>query len=68
MVAQLVEYLELGRHFNDVQLISIKADIKSAFMRIPLHVESMGCFAMEWDSWIFVFTRTCFGWKYATHT
>ena len=23
---------------------------------------------MEWDGWIFVFNRTCFGWKYATHT
>ena len=68
VVKMLVEYLELGRHFTDLELISVKADIKSAFMRIPLHVDSMGCFAMEWQGWIFVFNRTCFGWKYATHT
>ena len=48
--------------------MSIKADIKSAFMRIPIHLDSMGTFAMEWDGWIFIFNRTCFGWKYATHT
>ena len=23
---------------------------------------------MEWDGWIFIFNRTCCGWKYATHT
>ena len=61
VVAQLVEYLELGRHFTDLQLISIKADIKLAFMRIPLHVESMGCFAMEWDlEWDFCFHQDVF--------
>ena len=49
VVQMLVEYLELGRHFTDLELISVKADIKSAFMRIPLHVDSMGCFAMEWE-------------------
>ena len=48
--------------------MSIKADIKSSFMRIPIHLDSMGTFAMEWDGWIFIFNRTCFGWKYATHT
>jgi hypothetical protein len=68
VVLQMVQYLELGRHFTDGELISIKADIKSAFMRIPLHLDSMGTFAMEWQGWIFVFNRTCFGWKYATHT
>ena len=48
--------------------MSIKADIKSAFMRIPIHLDSMGTFATEWDGWIFIFNRTRFGWKYATHT
>ena len=68
VVEQLAQYLELARNFTEKELISIKADIKSAFMRIPLHLESMGTFAMEWQGWIYVFNRTCFGWKYATHT
>ena len=49
VVEQLVQYLELARQFTGVELISIKTDIKSAFMRIPLHLDSTGTFAMEWQ-------------------
>ena len=68
VVEEMVRYLDLVSMFSDRELVSIKADIKSAFMRIPIHLDSMGTFAMEWDGWIFIFNGTCFGWKYASHT
>ena len=68
VVEEMVLYVDLVSMFSDGELVSIKADIKSAFMRIIIHLDSMGTFAMEWDGWIFIFNRTCFGWKYATHT
>ena len=70
VVEQLVpvQSLELARQFTSAELVSIKAGIKSAFMRFRLHLDSICTFAMEWDGWVFVFNRTCFGWKYATHT
>ena len=64
----MVKCLDLVSMFSDGELVSIMADIKSAFMRIPIHLKSMGTFAMEWDGWVFIFNRTCFGWKYATYT
>ena len=50
------------------ELIAIKADLKSAFMQIPLHLSALGSIAVEFDGWIYVFARTPFGWRWATHT
>ena len=68
VAVQLVEYLQELGDICETEVLSLKADIKSAFMRVPLDVRSVGTMALEWDGWIFVFTRTPFGWKYATHT
>ena len=68
VAAQLAQYIgELGE-LSGKDLASLKADIKSAFMRVPLDVRLVGTMAIEWDGCIFVFTRTPFGWKHATHT
>ena len=61
LVEEMVKYLDLVSMFSNGELVSIKADIESAFTRIPIHLDSMGTFAMEWDGWIFIFNRTCFG-------
>ena len=68
VAVQLVEYLQELGDICETEVLSLKADIKSAFMRVPLDVRSVGTMALEWDGWIFVFTRTPFGWKYATRT
>ena len=57
-----------GLQLTAEELIAIKADLKSAFMQIPLHLSSIGSVAVEMDGWLFVFGRTPFGWKWATHT
>ena len=58
---QLVVYLQELEGIDESEVLSLKADIKSAFMRVPLDVRSVGTMALEWDGWIFVFTRTPFG-------
>ena len=49
-------------------MIQIEADIKAAFKCVVLSLKSMGTLCVEMDDWIMVYTRTAFGWKYATHT
>ena len=56
------------KNITEELLAAIKADIKAAFMQVPLHVNDIGSLCMEWEGWHFVFVRTPFGWKWATHT
>lgn len=38
------------------------------FKLCMLSLDSMGTLCVEFDGWVFVYTRTPFGWKFATHT
>ena len=42
------------------ELVAIKADIKAAFMQVPIHLLDIGTLCMEFEGWIFVFVRTPF--------
>ena len=68
LIDELVEYLKLSSEHEKADLAQLKADIKSAFLRIPLHLTSVGTLCMEFEGWLFVFVVTPFGWIYATHT
>ena len=52
----------------DEELAGIKADIKAAFMQVPIHLCVIVTLCMSFEGWTFVFVRTPFGWKWATHT
>jgi len=65
---------EIAKYFTELtglekeSYVALKGDIKSAFMCIPVHTDDVGSLAMEWQGWLFVFCRTPFGWRWATHT
>ena len=68
VAASLVAYIETLGLSDQQLLIGLKADIKAAFMQVALHLDSIGTLCISWDGWCFVFVRTPFGWKWATHT
>lgn len=68
MVDELMSVLrESGLH-EEGELMQIQADAKAAFKLTVIRLDSVGTLCVEFDGWIFVYTRTPFGWKWATHT
>ena len=57
-----------AKGLDSEELAAIKADIKAAFMQVPIHLWDVGTLCMSFEGWTFVFVRTPFGWKWATHT
>jgi hypothetical protein len=68
VVRDFVLFLKTDGKFTTTKMIQIEADIKAAFKCVVLSLKSMGTLCVEMDDWIMVYTRTAFGWKYATHT
>ena len=70
VVVEFMEYLELrcDGEFSQHQLILIEADVKAAFKCVVLHLDLVGSMCTEFEGWLYVYTRTVFGWKWATHT
>lgn len=68
VVLEFIEFLRKSKGMSDAVLIQIGADIKAAFKTVVLSLDSMGCLCIEFEGWLYVYTRTAFGWKWATHS
>ena len=51
-----------AKGLDSEELAAIKADIKAAFMQVPIHLCDVGTLCMSFEGWTFVFVRTPFGW------
>ena len=64
---QLVELLRACGASNR-KLKAIKADIRRAHVRVPIHPDSIGQVVVRLQGFMFIFRCTPFGWAFSSHT
>jgi len=68
IITEITEQLLLSGLLDELEVVQFQADIKAAFKMVMISINSIGSICIEFDGWLFVYGRTAFGWKWATHT
>ena len=67
MIREITEALLIDGVLDEEEILQFQADIKSAFKTVVIRLNSVGCLCMEFEGWVYVYSRVAFGWKWATH-